>query len=414
MITRLHEGHPHSEKLSPEVIIAGEFPFPTGSAASNIIQGHCSAIRAAGFSVGVLPQPTPKCLPGFDAKEAEGDYRGIPHWRIPSRRSPSKVRNFIREHLAVANQQLKWLASGHLKGVKALIAYPGVVGSTAFLLRLRRLCRASGTKLLGFVVEWHAPRHFRGTGSALRAVDCELQRRFANPLLDGVICITRTLEAYYRNRAQRAYLIPPLLDLTDPKWQDSLATGNELPFRPLRLLFSGTPSRDRHDIILRAVRQMLERGAPITIEYLGSSRDEIARLPGVGRDLLDSLGAGLCFHGRVPDEQVRSITRSASFAILLRDNARWSRACFPSRVTECSALGVPMLCNLTSDLADHLVDGKNAIVATTASVESFCGALERAVGLNQDQFKEMKNRAKELADHFDGSRYSGVYRNILT
>jgi hypothetical protein len=73
-----------------------------------------------------------------------------------------------------------------------------------------------------------------------------------------------------------------------------------------------------------------------------------------------------------------------------------------------------MLCNLTSDLADHLVDGKNAIVATTASVESFCGALERAVGLNQDQFKEMKNRAKELADHFDGSRYSGVYRNILT
>jgi len=49
-------------------------------------------------------------------------------------------------------------------------------------------------------------------------------------------------------------------------------------------------------------------------------------------------------------------------------------------MTECSALGVPMLCNLTSDLADYLRNGVNAIVVSDVSVEGFCQALQGAFG----------------------------------
>jgi glycosyltransferase involved in cell wall biosynthesis len=133
----------------------------------------------------------------------------------------------------------------------------------------------------------------------------------------------------------------------------------------------------------------------------------------VGNELLDSLGDGVRFHGRVPDGQVYDITRRASFAILLRDDAKWSRACFPSRVTECSALGVPMLCNLTSDLADYLRDGDNAIVVPEVSVAGFRQAVQRALALSEGQWRNMKQAARALAERFDGSAYAPMYRRIL-
>ncbi|MEI6052925.1 MAG: hypothetical protein WCQ44_09510, partial [Opitutaceae bacterium] len=62
----------------PEVIIIGEFPFPYGSAASNLVRGHCCALREAGFSVGLLPRSDD---PGEEA-ETEKSYGGMPYWQI--------------------------------------------------------------------------------------------------------------------------------------------------------------------------------------------------------------------------------------------------------------------------------------------------------------------------------------------
>ena len=46
---------PDAKIALPQVLIIGDFPFPTGSAASNNLRGHCQAIQAAGYSVGLLP-----------------------------------------------------------------------------------------------------------------------------------------------------------------------------------------------------------------------------------------------------------------------------------------------------------------------------------------------------------------------
>jgi glycosyltransferase involved in cell wall biosynthesis len=82
-------------------------------------------------------------------------------------------------------------------------------------------------------------------------------------------------------------------------------------------------------------------------------------------------------------------------------------------MTESCALGVPMLCNLTSDLADYLRDGENAIVVSEVSVGAFCQALEGALTLSEGQFRNMKRAARVLAERFDGSRYANAYTRIL-
>jgi glycosyltransferase involved in cell wall biosynthesis len=395
--------------LLPEVIIIGEFPFPHGSAASNILRGHCCALRKAGFSVGLLPRSDE---PGGGA-ETESSYGGMPYWQIRS--SPPGPRYFrvIRSYLSLNDNRIAWLRRKGLAGVKAVIVYPGVVGVSAFLLRLRRLCRQHSIPIFSLVVEWHDSWYIRGKYRLLTIGDTALQVRVVNKLLSGTICISTHLHSYYDRRGQRAICIPPLLDLSEPKWQVDSGPQESYSDRHVRLLFCGSPDRDRHDLMLRAVLKVRQTGLDVTLEYLGTTREQIAKLLGNRDALLDSLGNGVHFHGRVPEEQVTRVMRSASFGVLFRNEARWSKSCFPSRVPEFSALGVPMLCNLSSDLGTYLTDGQNAILVPDVSIEGFCSALEKARRLSADAFHCMRVQARQMAQRFDGAAYANSYRELL-
>jgi glycosyltransferase involved in cell wall biosynthesis len=315
---------------------------------------------------------------------------------------------YLHLQLGLNDPRVPWLESQRLSGVKAVINYAANEGSSGFLWRLRTLCKKHRVSLLNLVVEWHALS--QAWPSVPAVLDGEFQRRVLNRLVDGTICISTHLEEYYRGRAKTTVVIPPLLDLTDPKWQ---APSKSMDRRPLTLVFSGSHNRERHDIMLKAVRQMRDHGTEIRMEYLGSTRDQISSMPGVGADLIRSLGDSVLFHGRVAEEHVHDIAAAASFAIILRNNARWSRCCFPSKVPEFCALGVPMLCNLTSDLNQYLVDGQNAIVVEDITVDSLCKALSRALALSHEQRENMRAAARRTAKQFDGLQFADVYRRLI-
>jgi glycosyltransferase involved in cell wall biosynthesis len=366
-------------------------------------------LRKAGFSVGLLPRSD-----DFGGEvETEMSYDGMLYWQI--RKTPPGPRYFrvVRSYLSLNDNRIAWLQRRGLAGVKAVLVYPGVVGVSAFLLRLRHLCRQHSVPILSFVVEWHESWYVRGKHRLLTIGDIAFQVRAVNRILSGTICISTYLCNYYSRKGQRAICIPMLLDLSEPKWQAGPGCEKSDVGKCLRLLFCGAPDRDRHDLMLRAVLKMRQGGHDVTLEYLGSTREQIAKLLGNGEDLLDSLGDGVHFHGRVPEDQVACVMRSASFGVLLRDEARWSKSCFPSRVPEFSALGVPMLCNLSSDLGSYLKDGQNAILVPEVSVEGFCSALEKALCLSADDFHCMRGQARQMAQRFDGAAYAESYRELL-
>ena len=234
--------------LLPEVIIIGEFPFPHGSAASNLLRGHCCALKKAGFSVGLLPRSDDI---GGEA-ETEGSYGGMPYWQV--RRSPPGPRYFrvIRSYLSLYDNRIGWLRRRGLAGVKAVLVYPGVVGVSAFLLRLTRLCRDHSIPILSYVVEWHDSWYFGGKYRLLTIGDIALQVRAVNRFINGTICVSTHLRNYYTRKGQRAICIPPLLDLSEPKWKAG-SDCEKSDGRRVRLLFCGLPDRDRHDLMLQAV-----------------------------------------------------------------------------------------------------------------------------------------------------------------
>lgn len=393
----------------PEVIIIGEFPFPHGSAASNYVRGHCCALKKAGFTVGLLTG-------NADVEggiETQRSYDGMPYWQIPTSLPGPRYLRLMRACLSLDNNRIAWLQRRGLAGVKAVIVYPGLVGVSAFILRLRSLCRYHSIPILSYVVEWHDPRYFPEKHRALTMCDTALQLRAVNRLISGTICASTYLRNYYTRKGQRAICVPPLLDLTEPKWKTDSCLEKSDPGKCLRLLFCGSPDRDRHDLMLRAVLQMRQGGHDIRLEYVGSTRGQVAKLLGNADNLLDSLGNGVHFHGRVPEDHLVRVIRSASFGVLLRDEARWSQSCFPSRVPEFSALGVPMLSNLSSDLGSYLKDGRNAIVVPEVSVQGFASSLQKALCLNADAYHSMTNQAKELACTFDGGAHANSYLELL-
>ena len=339
-------------------------------------------------------------------------FRGAKCWTIPSQKTALTFKNAMLRRLAIGDERIAWLRARRLAGVKAIFVYPGM-DSASFIYQLRRLCRAHKVRLYAYVTEWHSFRHYPANFGFLQAVDGELQRRCLNPMLDGTICFSEHLKEYYVTRGCKASVLPPLLDLSDPKWNTSQTTAELQASTGLRFLFSGAARRDRHDIILRAAHHVRKRGISIVVEYLGSSREDIAALPGVGNELLTTLGDGLVFHGRVPDDQVARITSSASFGILLRDRANWSACCFPSKVPEFLAYRVPMLCNLTSDLGKFLTDGFNSILINEMSFASVCESFERAARLSPEKLADMRLAARKTAESFDASLFASVYREFI-
>ena len=393
----------------PEIIIIGDFGFPYGDAGANLLRGHCAALLSAGFTVGMLP----KVDRSGKLDDSPKIYKNIKYWEIPLAKPPLKYWHALENHFCLNDPRFDWLEKSDLKQVKAIIAYPGSCGTTAFLYRLKRLCHKHGIKLFCHVVEWFDWKHLSKKHALLNFADSEFHRRVAMGWTDGIISISDYLHAYYTRKGLKSVCIPPLLDLTDPKWKSDSDRLGLAQFRPLRLLFSGTYKRDRHDIILRSLLELRQSGAKIVLDYLGSTREQIQQEPGVGADLLNALGAGVHFHGFVSEETVARLIRSASFGIILRDDLRWSQACFPSKVPEFNALGVPMISNLSSDLGRYLRDGENSLVCPAVTADALCATLRRAWDLTEAQFNSMKLAARATAQRFDARNFAETYKKLI-
>ena len=271
----------HFDSKLPEVIILGEFQYPNGSAASNNLRGHVQAIQQAGYSVGLLPNQTGGR--SIDQTSAgEFVFAGSRYWPIKRVHPPGKISNNLRAYAAWDNDILAWLAARpSLAGIKAIIYYAGVRGTVPFLMRLRRFCRANHLKLFNYVVEWHEPKRDNVPRTLWDIWDGEFQRRVVNLNLDGVICISKYLSQYYAARGCKTCLIPALLDLSDPQWAVREGMENSVGDGSVRLVFSGSPRRERHDLILQAILAARAQGADVTLNYVGCSEQDILSIPRV-------------------------------------------------------------------------------------------------------------------------------------
>jgi glycosyltransferase involved in cell wall biosynthesis len=384
-----------------KVLIVGDFTFARGEAGSNYVIGLGKTIEEAGFRVEYLAEDV-------DHGTVREDFREFTCHFAPKRRLLTGWKAAVSALCASDDGHIKWLEQAVAGEFSAVIVYPGSGFTVGFLLRLHRLCLRKGFKLIAVVCEWRPLWRFGDPKLRRRvaaSVDAEIQRRVVNKRIKHVIAVSKVLEHYYTKSGCEVIRIPPLLDAQAEKWHCRPAT--EEPQQRLTLLFSGSWRRDRLDLITEAILRLRGEGHDVLLEFLGSGPDDLGRSGLLRRQMMKSPAGTFRCHGEVSVEKVLPITASADFGVLLRDRAKWSNACLPSKVAEFQALGVPMLCDLTSDLEEHLLDGENALIVPQVSAAAFVATVKRALALTPAEVRRMKlSSLKCAATKFDYRVYS--------
>jgi glycosyltransferase involved in cell wall biosynthesis len=391
---------------SPDIIIVGEVYFPERTASAFSLLGKAKALREAGFSVlfaGMEKDPRP------EDRQSDGTYayhgfpyvseRGFGDGRI------ARLKRGLFTHVT-GGTTIQRLHEIDTRSTQAILTYQC---SSVLLWRLRRFCRKRRIALIAYRTEWFDAKHMPWGRCGVAYWDAELCARRILPKIGHVTCISSYLHRYYQSRGCHAMWVPTLIDLDACNAASPAGpTASHQPADELRLVFSGSPPREQWDVIFAGLKQMRQAGRNVRLDVYGSSRESFLSAIGAGRKLAEEFGDALVVHGRVSREEYLRGVLQADFIVMLREIARWSQACLPTKLPELMAMGMPIITNAHSDLGEFIRDGVEGLIVEQPAVPEFVATLTRAMRMRREDIVRLGENSRQRAEErFNYRRYAG-------
>ncbi len=376
------------------IVYAADVMFPKGEASSNRVALNILALAAGNYEVRLIARER-----GRACSELEGTITALPAGARVSfvqDATNADVRNPASVLAAMAERQVD-------SNTKAIILTGGY--GRLFSL-LRRVSLRRRVPLVTEVMEWFANKHFRHGVLNKMWLRTQFGMYFQFCHSDGIIAISRYLENYYKKRVPRVVRIPPLINVESAQWPSVNAVSTRAG--ALNLVFIGSWTRERWNTVLTALAELRAAALNIHIHVCGGRASELldnARCRGVAESLT--------VHDRLPEGALYALIAKSDFGLLLRDDERWSRACFPSKLPEIMACGTPMLCNLTSDLEEYLEDGYNSLLVPNARVDAFVATIKRAAGLADSERESLHTQARETSRRFHYAHFTQAFGGFI-
>ena len=164
----------------------------------------------------------------------EFTFQGFPYWSLGHLSRGSDATQRLLQYLRGGFSASRWLSAQRRSGIDAILAYEP---TSPMLLSLSRFARANRIPLILDLAEWHDGSHLPGGRFGLRSADGALRMRYLYARTSYVIAISSYLANFYRTKGCSVIRVPPLVDLTEPKWQTTPSQSPGL----LRLVYAGTP-----------------------------------------------------------------------------------------------------------------------------------------------------------------------------
>jgi glycosyltransferase involved in cell wall biosynthesis len=381
--------------MKQSVFYVGPFVFPDGGAEARRVTGISHSLFSAGYEITIgcgrksssifaLQQPSPFSVLDLGERPAASSNKFLKLWKA----------------LTCGGNTTNWIKKSEPKP-DAIFLYGG---RTGYLFHLIPWCRHNHIPLIVDVVEWYDARHVLGGPLGPFHLSSELAMRYLHVKAKNLIVISRFLERYYQNQGCRTIRIPPTLDVQGLSARVDANNGSA----PLTLAYAGVPGKkDLLNNVVEALLRVDPEGKEVQLVVAGPKPEDLLRFPSLQRRRYTSLPGCVKALGQMTHEKVLDVIREADFTVLLRPHLRYAEAGFPTKVPESLALGTPVICNITSDLGEHIHDGQEGIICEDHSVESFLTALKRAMELAPDGKKAMRLAARKEAERsFDFRNYS--------
>jgi len=267
-----------------------------------------------------------------------------------------------------------------------------------------------GVRVTADVVERHDPEQFERGRMAPYFVRHRWTTIVAARFADQMIVISSHLANRYHRISPEPLVVPPLVDLDE--YPEHVSGLGEV----IELLYVGNPQgKDQLGVVMDAIRSMPpEKRERLRFTIAGADEDALKRNPDVGPERVRAMGPGLIALGYVDRQRVLHLLSTSDFSIVIRPDAGYANAGFPSKVSESLAAGCPLICNVTSDLGEYLSDGRNALLCSStdgssaASQESIADVLSRALGLSPLARHQMSREARVSAESFSTATWGRV------
>lgn len=282
------------------------------------------------------------------------------------------------------------------ENVTHIILYNEPYGITR---KLQKFCNLKGIKLYADVTEWYQISGKKGPLNKLLAVSVNLRIMFVDRKLNGIIAVSNYLENYYNNKNNNVLFVPPLCG--------QFSTNNTYVNQPIKFVYAGSPGlKDMLIPFIDAVKKINIDEIQVEFNIIGIRKSDLG--------LDDSELKGIVFHGRLPHEDTINIVRGSDFGILLRHNKKYAKAGFSTKLVECMANGIPMICNRVGGSDSIIKAWKNGIVIDDCDVSTIKKVLLAIIGTDPQKLIEMKIAAyKTATELFMSDSYAESIDSLL-
>ena len=260
-------------------------------------------------------------------------------------------------------------------------------------------CHSRGITVGADATEWYELSRSKKWNYVV-AKNVDYRIRTMDSKLDYIISISPFLTAYYQSRGCKNVIeIPPIMDYVK---SEIVPTSNRIR----HMVYAGAPAQK--DLILpylTAIKGINNDQIKIVADIVGVTKEQVGTLLQID----DPEKIGIIAYGRVSHEECVKVIEKADFSILFRENLRYAKAGFSTKLSESLSLGIPVLCNAVGGADEIIKDGFNGIKIEGCDSASIMKAIERILLLDEGSIDAMKQRAIETAkQRFVGELYTGV------
>ncbi len=351
------------------IIIVCYENFPNGSPGAIRVNSFAQAYVKFGYEVAIIHK---------------GEYVSYGAPEVYSCYHKNKYKKFFSFSDSAINTIEKIRAS---QNVEAVISY-------GLFEKIHKWCNKNKIPFIVDVVEWYSkeqfPRWYLSLGYHMKQHEIKtIARKKIN-----VIAISSYLQNYFIKNGCKSVRIPMVGNDVVPQ-KNTIDDLTKINF-----IYAGSHFKmDNIPMILKGLALLsaneLKRisfkiyGIESNLVYSSLLANEIIALKNV-----------IHVYGRCPHEEIMNAYKTSHFCIVLRDpNLRVNRAGFPSKVVECMKLGVPVICNYSSDLDKYLIDNYNSIIVKELTPEALAIIFRQTLLISDVKMKELRNNAISTVNH---------------
>lgn len=377
-----------------KVLYVGSFPFPVGAAASHRVRGVSEALLAAGATITVLSLGNEDVVGNLPTPYGDIHYHVVARAKLKS----GTFRSVTHNTLSAGSELIDYATKVNL-APDLVIHYGGLASN---FLRWKRWAAHKNAPILIDLVERYSPRQLPGGLLGPHYWNSELCHELLYAEADGAICISSYLERRMLRKKLPTVRVPPTFDMARMRPRLESSPG------PLRLVYSGNPGKkDLLSPVLRVVNEANRENLDVNLVLVGDfSTSEMVEF---------SRASWLDVRGRLEPDLAQEEVRKADFSVLLRSDARYSRAGFATKLIESLALGTPIIGTPVGDHGLHLVDSLNSIVCNSVNSDDVGSSILRAAQLDHGKLQQMRVASRKTAvGQFDSAFYSESLESMIS